>query len=255
MTSPRPVQFDSGGAFSRPPPATLALMIVTAVVSVLAMADVGYGTKGWLAANLAFAPSQVFALKLWTPFSYLFLASDPWNLVFYEMGFFFFASPLERSWGQGRFLLYFLVTGIGSVLLLTALAFLLPGLMAVPIQAAWVAGEALLLAFILTNWNATIYLFVFPVRAPHMLLFSVSMPALYALMGAWQQFLAILLALGIGYLMLKPRGLSPRRGWLHLRAWWIEKQIKRRARHLQVVPPPENDRDDHEPPKKPKYLN
>jgi len=250
MSNLRPAQMDFGGAFSRPPKATLALMVITAVLSVLAMADVGFGTRGALASSLMFAPAQVFGLKVWTPFSYLFLAPQPLELVFYELMFWFFASPLERSWGQGRFLLYFFTTGIGAALLLTGLSLLLPGLMGAMIPASWVAGEALLMAFILTNWHATIYLFIFPVRAPYMLIFSVALPALYALMGAWQQFLGLLLSMGIGYLLLK-RGLSPRRAWLHLRAWWIDRQLKRRSRHLQVVPPPEHDRE----PKKPKYLN
>jgi membrane associated rhomboid family serine protease len=257
MTTPRPVQFDFGGTFSRPPQATLALMIVTGVVSVLAMADVGYGTRGGLAQALTFAPSQVLALKLWTPFIYVFLAPDPLGLILYEaFGLWMFAAPLERSWGQRRFLLYFFATATGAALLVTAIAAtILPSLLRVPASGTWVAGEAVLLAWILMNWNATVYLFVIPVRAPVLLVLSLGMPVLYALMGAWQPFVAPLLAMGIGYLMLKKGmgGLSPRRGWLHLRAWWIEKQLRRKARHLQVVPPPENDRERE--PKKPKYLN
>ena len=251
MTSPRPVQFDLGGVFRRPPPATLALMIVTAVVSVLAMADVGFGTRGGLAQALTFAPSQVYALKLWTPLIYVFLAADPLGLILYEaFGLWMFAAPLERSWGQRRFLFYFFATATGAALLTTALALLIPPLQRAPVSGTWVAGEAVLLAWILMNWHATVYLFVFPVRAPVLLALSLGLPALYALMGAWQPFVTPLVAMGIGYLLLK-RGLSPRRGWLHLRAWWLEKQIKRRSRHLQVVPPPEHDRE----PKKPKYLN
>ncbi|HEY3450045.1 MAG TPA: rhomboid family intramembrane serine protease [Myxococcales bacterium] len=251
MTSARPVQMDFGGAFSRPPPATLALMIVTGVVSVLAMVDVGFGTHGWLGRNLAFAPSQVLALKLWTPFSYLFLQTDPLSLILYEaFGLWMFAAPLERSWGQRRFLFYFFATGVGAALFVTGLALLLPSLMGAGSSGTWVAGEAVLLAWILMNWHATVYLFVIPVRAPVLLLLSLGLPVLYALMGQWQPFVTPLVAMGIGYLLLK-KGISPRRGWLHLRAWWIDKQLKRRSRHLQVVPPPGNDRE----PKKPKYLN
>lgn len=254
MTTARPVQMDFGGAFSRPPPATLALMVITGAVSVAAMADVGFGTKGFLARTLMFAPVQVVELRLWTPFSYLFLQTDPLSLVLYEaFGLWMFAAPLERAWGQRRFLFYFFTTGIGAALLCTGLAFLVPSLAAAPTDGTWVASEAVVLAWVLMNWHATVYLFIIPVRAPVLLVLSLGLPALYALMGRWQPFVTPLLGMGIGYLLLDRRGLSPRRGWLHLRAWWVERQLKRRSRHLQVVPPPENDRDRE--PKKPKYLN
>ncbi len=251
MTSARPVQMDFGGVFSRPPRGTFTLMVITAVVSIVAMADVGFGTRGVLREMLSFAPSQLFALRLWTPFTYVFLQIDPLSLILYEaFGLWMFAAPLERAWGQGRFLFYFFATTSGAALLVTGLSLLVPSLAAYPASGTWTATEAVLLAWILMNWHATVFLFVIPVRAPVLLVISLGLPVLYALMGRWQPFVTPLLGMGIGYLLLK-RGLSPRRGWLHLRAWWIERQIKRRSRHLQVVPPPENDRE----PKKPKYLN
>lgn len=252
MTSPRPVQFDFGGVFSRPPPATLTLMIITGVVSVVAMADVGFGTGGFLQRQLAFFPAQLFALKLWTPFVYVFLAPSPWDLILYEaFGLWMFAAPLERAWGQRRFLFYFFVTCTGAALLLTLLSLVVPSLQGVPASGPYVAGEAVLLAWILMNWHATVYLLVIPVRAPVLLAISLIVPALYALMGAWQPFLAPLMAMGIGYLLLNKRGLSPRRAFLHVKAWWLEQKLRRRARHLRVVPPPGSDRE----PKGPRYLN
>ncbi|MGC4123119.1 MAG: rhomboid family intramembrane serine protease [Myxococcales bacterium] len=251
MTNVRPVQMDFGGVFRRPPPATLALMVVTGVVSIVAMADIGFGTKGGLYRALSFAPAQLFALKLWTPFTYLFLQLHPLSLILYEaLVLWMFAAPLERAWGQQRFLFYFFATGVGAALLVTGLALLVPGISAGMPEGTFVAGEAVVLAWVLMNWHATVYLFVIPVRAPVLLVLSLGIPALNALMGQWQPFVAPVLAMGIGYLLLK-RGLSPRRAWLHLRAWWIDKQLKRRSRHLQVVPPPERDRE----PKKPTYLN
>jgi len=253
MRSTRPVQLDFGGAFSRPPRATLALMIITGVVSVLSMADVGFGTGGGLARALTFSPAQVYSLKLWTPFIYVFLAPDPLSLILYELfGLWMFAAPLERSWGQRRFLFYFFVTATGAALLTTALALLVPPLMRSPASGTWVATQAVLLAWILMNWNATVYLLIIPVRAPLLLVLSLGIPVLYALMGAWQPFVTPLLAMGIGYVLLK-KDLSPRRSWLKLRAWWIERQLKRRSRHLQIVPRPRPEEDRE--PGKPRYLN
>jgi len=99
---------------------TLALMVITGVVSVLGMIDIGlFGTGGHFVRQLTFSPSQVLdGRKLWTPFIYLFLAPDPIVLALHEIfGLWMFAAPLERSWGQRRLLTYFFATGTGAALL------------------------------------------------------------------------------------------------------------------------------------------
>ncbi|MBI5547019.1 MAG: rhomboid family intramembrane serine protease [Deltaproteobacteria bacterium] len=255
MTSPRTMQMDFGGAFRKPPPATLALMVITGAVSVISMFDIGFGTGGFLSRMLEFSPVQVLdRWRLWTLFTYVFLVLDPFALLIYEaLVLWMFAAPLERSWGQRRFLVYFFTTASGAAALLSLLAIVIPPLRAVPGHGTWVVGEAVILAWILMNWHATILLmFVIPVRAPYMLVLSLGLPALYALLGAWPPFVAPLTGMGIGYLLVGRR-LSPRRAWLHLRAWWIDRQLKNRSRRLRVVPPPPPERDRDQD--RPKYLN
>jgi membrane associated rhomboid family serine protease len=246
---PRQVQFDFGSTFRRPPPATLVLMVLTGVFSVAAMVDVGFGTRGQLAAQFMFEPTQVLDhWKVWTPFSYLFLMPDPVYLIFHEVfGLWVFAAPLERSWGQRRFLVYFFGTGTGAAIIFTLAGMWIDPLRGAGVVGPWVAADAIALAWVLTNWHGTVFLFVFPVPAPYLLIATIGIPTLYVLMGNWGWIVA-LLALGIGYLMMKGT-LSPRGIWLYLRAWWIEKSLKRRASKLRVVPPPGSDA------KKPKYLN
>jgi len=256
MSSPRSVQFDFGGAFRRPPPATMALMVITGAVSVIGMIDYGrFGSGGFLLRQLQFTPARVMEGKLWTPFIYAFLSLEPLNLILYEVfGLWMFAAPLERAWGQRRFLFYFFGTVTGAALL-TALAGLrFSALYTSPPNGTWVATEAVLLAWILMNWHATVLLFFFPVRAPFLLVLSLGLPVLYLLMGIWEPFFTPLLAMGIGYLMVGRR-VSPRRAWLHLRAFWLERQLKRRASHLRVVPPPDRRKSDDEDEDKPRYLN
>ena len=98
-----------------------------------------------------------------------------------------------------------------------------------------------MVAWVLMNWEATVLLFFFPVRAPVLLIIGVAMPLLSAVRGAWQPALHVLAAMAVGSFLMN-KSFSPRRGWLLLRAWWIEKQLKRRARRFRVVPPPDDAR-------------
>lgn len=254
MPSQRQIQFDFGGMFSRPPQATLALMIATGVVSVVGMASAGILGTSALLRQLVFSPSQVLdGARVWTAFTYLFLELDPMSLLFYEVfGLWIFASPLEHRWGSRRFLFYFFGTGTGAAVLTTVLG-LLPSSLRVfsAFHGTYVAGTAILVGWVLMNWHSTAYLLIFPVRAPFLLLFALGVPALYIIQGVWQPFIPVLLAAGIGYLLLS-RGISPRRAYLHFRAWWIDRQLKRKARHLRVIPPPDADRDRKGPDK---YLH
>ncbi len=245
MSSPRQTQFNLGGMFSRPPQATLALMIATGVVSVAGMMSRGHFGTGDLLRLVIFNPSQVLdSARIWTPFTYLFLDSDPVNLLLYEVfGLWVFASPLEHRWGARRFLYFFFGTGTGAALLTTLLGAKVLALRAYPaFPGTYVAGAAILVGWVLTNWYATAYLLVFPVRAPFLLLFAVGVPVLYIIQGVWEPFVPVLAAMAIGYFMLR-KGVSPRRAYLHLRSWWIDRQLKHRARHLRVIPPPDRDRD------------
>ena len=253
-SSLRPIQSDPGGFLRRPPPATLALMVLTAVVSIVGMFDGGrFGSGGVVVRQLYFTPSQVLdSWRVWTPFIYLLYAPDPLTFLIYEaLGLWMFAAPLERAWGERRFLYYFFGTGTGAAILTTLLGMWISPLRAVPASAAWVATDALIVAWVLMNWHGTALLYIIPVPAPLLLVLPLGMAALNILMGIWEPFVTPLLGMGIGYLMLK-QSLSPRRALLHVRAWWIDRQLRRKARHLRVMPPPERDRDE---PKGPKYLN
>jgi membrane associated rhomboid family serine protease len=230
-----PFDADFGGMFSRPPQATLAIMIATLALSVLAMASGGRFGDGTVVRLLLFSPAQVYeSFKVWTPFTYLFVEVGPQNLLFHELVLWMFAAPLERSFGVRRFLFYFFTTGAGAALLTAAISFAVPDLRAVPFRGTYVASEALVLGWVLMHWTSTVYLLVFPVRAPFLLIPALGVPFLYIIQGAWEVFTPVLLGMGIGYLLLR-RGLSPRRAYLHFRAWWIDRQLRRKSRHLKLV--------------------
>ncbi len=245
MPTPRNMQVDFGGMFGRPPQGVLFIMVATAVLSVAAMASYrAIPALAPLTSALDFVPAQVIdGWQLWSPFTYLFLLPHPTGLLFYELfGLWIFASQVERQWGTRRFLFYFFATGTGAALLTQLLAFAVPALRNVAYQGALVAGEAVLVAWVLTNWHSSAYFFFIPVKAPALLGLSVVLNVLYMLF-AWEPFVPVFLGMGIGYLLLNRRA-NARRAWLHLRAWWIDRQLKARSRHLRVVPPSRFDRDE-----------
>ena len=265
--NPRNAQFDTRGMFTRPPRGTLAIMIATGVLSVVSMASAGGFGTGGLARLLLFTPSSVIdAWRVWTPFTYLFVTLSPIQLLFWEaFGLWMFASTIERQWGTRRFLYYFFATGTGAALLTSLLAVFAGSLRLAPLAAfdgTYVAFEAILLGWVLMNWNATALFFFFPMRAPWLLVIALVFPFLGIISGNWIPYVPVLGGMTIGYLLLK-RGLSVRGLWLRFRAWSIDRQLKsHKSRHLRVVSRPEDEDEaqseaperDAEP-KPPKYLN
>lgn len=237
-----------GGMFTRPPKATLAIMVVTGVLSIFSIGSLGWSSGG-IYSLLAYSPASVLdRLWVWTPLTYLFVSIDGLGLVLHiAISLWIFGSHLERQWGTERYLLYFFSTGVGAALLTTALGAFLPGLrMASPVlfQGTWIVGLSLLLGWVLMNWHQTILFFFVPLPAPVVLGIALLFVFLRLLAGQWQSVVPVGFSLGIGYLMLQRRGISLRRAYLQFRAWWIERQLRRKARHLRVVPPPDRDRDD-----------
>lgn len=237
-----------GGIFGRPPPATKWLMIATGVLSVATMFSAGAFGGGLLAQQLLFSPAQVLdAWRIWTAFTWLFVTLDPLSLLLHlAFGLWMFGAQLEHQWGSRRFLFFFFATGTGAAIVTCLLAIAFPSLRdypAVAFSGTTVALEAMVLGWVLMNWHSQVLLYFFPVRAPYLLVFGVAFPLLDIIRGRWQPAIPVLLAMAIGYLLLNRR-LTGRRAYLHFRAWWIDRQLKRRARRLRVVPPPDDQRDD-----------
>jgi membrane associated rhomboid family serine protease len=54
--------------------------------------------------------------KVWQPITYMFMHSDYMHIFFNMFGLFMFGSTLEKHWGPKRFLIYYMVTGIGAAI-------------------------------------------------------------------------------------------------------------------------------------------
>ncbi|HLW37552.1 MAG TPA: rhomboid family intramembrane serine protease [Candidatus Eremiobacteraceae bacterium] len=109
--------------------------------------------------------SWIRTLHLWQPFTYPFVHTDVFGLLWDGLVLYFFAGSLERAWGAQRFLVFFFASSVlaGAVLMLftinTGFSPLLMGLGA----GIWLT---LIVGFATLNPFATIYLMmIIPVQA------------------------------------------------------------------------------------------
>lgn len=65
--------------------------------------------------NLYFITSENF--RFWQPLSHLFMHANFSHLFFNMFGLYFFGTLIESVWGEGKFLRFYLLCGIGSFLL------------------------------------------------------------------------------------------------------------------------------------------
>lgn len=103
------------------------------------------------------------AFHIWQPFTYMFLHSGFGHLFFNMFAVLMFGPALEREWGERRFLLYYLVCGVGAALVqeLVWQAFM-PGQLSVTIGASG-AVFGVLLAFGWIFPDTPLFLFFIPV--------------------------------------------------------------------------------------------
>lgn len=183
-------------------------MQVTPWVKVLLLANagaflltllVGYGPMFDL---FAFSPGRLLE-RPWGMVTYMFMHAGLWHLLMNLLFLFFFGPPLEARWGSDLFLKFYLVCGLGGVLLSFAFS-------DVSIVGASAACYGIMLAFALAWPNQTVYIWaLFPVKVKWMVGFLVALSFVSAL-GSARDGIAHLAHLGgamAGFLMVKS-------GWL-----------------------------------------
>ena len=104
----------SGGGFlSSIPPIVKNLIIINALI-LLATQVESFRLPMYEYLALFYPQSPFF--KPHQLLTHMFMHSDFWHLFFNMYALWIFGSPLERTWGSKRFLLFYLVTGIGAAL-------------------------------------------------------------------------------------------------------------------------------------------
>jgi len=99
-------------------PAIKALLIANTLVflvQVLLNVFGGPEASGRFLAWFGLIPLAVTrGLRIWQPFTYLFLHGGFWHLFWNMLVLWMFGRDLERAWGQRRFYFYYLLTGVGA---------------------------------------------------------------------------------------------------------------------------------------------
>lgn len=85
----------------------------------------------------------IYGLQVWRWVTYQFLHHDFFHLLFNMVGLYFFGPMMERWWGARRFLVFYLLCGLGAAALYTLLAFV-PGLLNVYVGTGLVGASGCL---------------------------------------------------------------------------------------------------------------
>jgi membrane associated rhomboid family serine protease len=196
-------------------------------------------------------PPLVWEGELWRLVTWPLLEVNPLSLVFATLMIIWIGSDLARTWGTRRFL----GACLGLTVLPGALTCLLARLFHWPLQiySAWAVVEALTIAWaILFPTRQIFFFFVLPLNGRRLIAATIGFTALFAVFSGkddWPFFIPHFLAQAL-VLLAMDRLAIVRRFWLKMRLAAYERELRRRAGHLHVVPRPRTDDDD-----RPRWLN
>jgi membrane associated rhomboid family serine protease len=97
------------------PTVTRYLLIANFVVFLLTALMQRYGVDLNTIGGLHFYSAQSF--HWWQPFTYMFLHANLSHIFFNMFAVWMFAPVIEQQWGERRFLIYYLVCGLGAALI------------------------------------------------------------------------------------------------------------------------------------------
>ncbi len=180
--------------------------------------------------------------ELWRLVAYPLVQEEPTALVFGALAIWFFGPWLAIQYGERWFLGYLLLVTVGSALVTHALGAVFG--VGFAFVGVWPLVDAVVLLWALQNQHQRVLLmFVLPVSGRILAIITVALNVLWALWGMSRDGLAGLLhfmpplaSLGIAYVVHRGGIRLPLRRWrLGLREWNMERQLRRRSKHLHVV--------------------
>jgi membrane associated rhomboid family serine protease len=93
-------------------------VFLTQTVAVLLAGPDGPGLELWINSHFGLVPRGVIpGLRIWQPFTYLFLHGGLWHLLINMLMLWMFGRELELVWGKKRFLNYYFLCGVGAGLI------------------------------------------------------------------------------------------------------------------------------------------
>lgn len=223
-----------GGGFGFPSVQSMGAKLAIGLVagSVLFLATQGSG--GGL---LVLVPEAVKRLFLWQPFTYAFIQNHPIGIIFGALILWSIGGFLESIWGAKR-LLMVAVGGTALAGFLTVLVSLV-----LPVAPAYTGGGVMTsivwVAYGLTIGRGQTNFWGLPLSGNMLALIGAGFVLLSTLQVGWAAQLPELIGLVIAFGYV--RGGSPRRLWLSLQHWRLQRQLRSRSRNLRVVSPNRSD--------------
>jgi membrane associated rhomboid family serine protease len=108
---------------------------------------------------------------LWQYFTYMFLHGDLAHIFLNMLGLWMFGMELESIWGSKRFLVFYLLCGIGAGVIHTLVTMLIPGDRIVPTVGASGAIYGVMVAFAMIFPDRIIFAMFIPMKAKYAILF------------------------------------------------------------------------------------
>ncbi len=246
MAPARPIHgFRRPSSFGGVPPVTLRLLIATGLTTLGCVISAHLGLPQILEA-FVLQPAQVLpGGKAWKLLSYLlFEGLDPLGFLLDLVVLYFFGAWFERTWGPRRFISFYALSGLLAGLFVALIGLVSPAVAVQPYYGIWPVMEALTVAMGLLEPDMQIYFyFLFPLPARVLMYASWGLIALFMIFhGSPVPYLTAVGGALAGLALSVSRG-GPRQLWLRFRAAQIERQLRRRSRHLTVVPPPNGEDD------------
>ena len=197
---------------------------------------------GWMEPQLqvltSLAPAAIASGQLWRLVSWPFVQErSPFDLLFGGFMLYWLGQQLSFVWSEQRFLARFFGFAVFASVATTLIAFVWPPAR-LPHNGIWPVANALLVSWAMLYPDRQVNIWgVLPLTGRALAWLVVGGTFLYGIalggLNGIGAFTPHLTAIGLAWIL--SRGLGVRGPWRDARAWWAERDAKRRARHLKVV--------------------
>lgn len=144
----------------------------------------------------------------WQLITYQFIHFDIWHIFFNMFALWMFGIELEHNWGSTKFLVFYLLSGIGAAITQLIIPFIIPGYPGAPTIGASGAVYGVLLAFGFSYPDRPIFMFPFfiPIPAKFFVLLYTGLALIMGISGSADSNIAHFAHLGgalTGFILFK----------------------------------------------------
>ena len=183
------------------PPAVKNLLIIN-LIFFLATMVLERVYHSYLPATMCLYPLQSGLFRIWQPFTYMFMHGGLDHLVFNMFALWMFGYVLENFWGTQRFLIYYVLCGLGAAVV----SILLPGFHVTLGASGAVYGILLAFGMIFPNERIFIFPLPIPIKAKWFITFYVVLELVSGIASYGNDNVAHFAHLGgmlFGYLLIR----------------------------------------------------